>query len=172
VRGYYRRDGTYVQPHTRRSPCSGCGSVSSSSPSTPRTFSTDDSPSTESSTSSSSGDFDTFTGSSSSRPARTTARTKARVRAWGGTGSAYDDELDDDEEDKRRYSPPVPPPPPPEPEPKYIVYMVNGSKTEILDYVEEPEHYRVTTMHSGKVRFRKESIDRIEQIEVVAKPAE
>jgi hypothetical protein len=148
VQGYYRRDGTYVEPHTRRSQCSGCGTASSS---------------LGSSSSGSSSDSDSsFSKDILPRKPRTTARTTARTRVWNGTSSSYDDEEEDaaeDDVDVRQLAPPVP-----APIAKYVVHMVNGSKTEIRDYREDATTYRFVTMRSGTVRFPKEAVLEIEPI--------
>jgi hypothetical protein len=162
VKGYTRKDGTYVSPHARRSACSGCNETKT----------------------------------------RTSPRTTARTRTWGGTGSASDDKslyapvpttedieasrLENERkneiqreiarraaeeakrqakaaeqaaleakrqaeiEEKLRH--------------RYIMHLASGGKRDIYDYEEDGETYIVTTLGGGRTRYKKSLIRAFEPI--------
>lgn len=168
VSGYTRKDGTYVSPHTRRSPCSGCGE--------------DDSPSYRS-TARSSVRTQAWGGTSSTYetderalyapvPDPETVKAQANLneiknqmaRAQAELNRARkareaEEELAKDmqakrfaaEAERQRH--------------RYVMHLKSGAKRDVCDYAEEAESYLVTTLKGGKTRYKKSLVIKFEPIE-------
>lgn len=151
VRGYTRKDGTYVRPHTRRAPGTAGSSSINLSGLLAATTSNDDEASV------------------TVKPARsrfrTAARTTARTRYWGGTSSTPDD--DDTGDVPAGSVDPIPPVVPAEPTAvaKFKVKFKSGRTLDIVAYEEEADgRYTFEGLAGGKTKYPKSMVISIDPV--------